>query len=84
MAEGGKPKLEDWADLLDDDLDFATEFNRLIDNDDVDGGLAFQTGCAAPLPRSLQNAAAAVLHCSVLQRSAAICNYVLMVLLYVR
>ena len=32
---GDRPKLEDWADLLEDDQDFADEFNRLFDNTDV-------------------------------------------------
>ena len=35
LMDGDKPKLEDWADLLDDDDDFADEFNRLYDNADV-------------------------------------------------
>ena len=30
-----KPKLEDWADLLEEDEQFAEEFNRLFDNTDV-------------------------------------------------
>ena len=33
--DGDKPKLEDWSDLLEDDPDFADEFNRLFDNADV-------------------------------------------------
>ena len=41
FKEGGlstdedKPKLEDWADLLEDDEDFAAEFNHLFDNPEV-------------------------------------------------
>jgi hypothetical protein len=35
LLEGDKPKLEDWADLLEEDGDFAEEFNRLFDNGDV-------------------------------------------------
>ena len=30
-----RPSLEDWEDLLEDDEDFAAEFNRLFDNEDV-------------------------------------------------
>ena len=35
VVEGGKPTLTDWADLLDDDEDFAAEFNCLFENADV-------------------------------------------------
>ena len=31
-VDGDKPDLEDWAELLDDDEDFAAEFNGLFDN----------------------------------------------------
>ena len=34
-SDGDMPKLEEWADLLEDDEDFAAEFNRLFDNTDV-------------------------------------------------
>ena len=34
-VDGVKPKLEDWEELLEDDQDFADEFNRLFDNGDV-------------------------------------------------
>ena len=34
-VDGDKPKLEDWADLLEDDQDFVDEFNWLFDNPDV-------------------------------------------------
>ena len=34
-VDGDKPVLDDWAELLDDDEDFAAEFNRLFDNPDV-------------------------------------------------
>ena len=34
-TEGDMPKLEEWADLLEDDEDFAEEFNRLYGNNDV-------------------------------------------------
>ena len=30
-----KPNLDDWSDLLETDPDFAEEFNRLYDNEDV-------------------------------------------------
>jgi len=33
--DGDKPKLEDCEELLEDDQDFADEFNRLFDNGDV-------------------------------------------------
>ena len=34
-TDGDKPALTEWADLLDEDEDFAAEFNRLFDNTDV-------------------------------------------------
>ena len=33
--DGDKPVLQDWEDLLEDDPDFAAEFNRLYENTDV-------------------------------------------------
>ena len=35
LLNGDKPKLEDWEALLEEDDDFAEEFNRLFDNGDV-------------------------------------------------
>ena len=35
VTVGRKPNLEEWADLLEDDEDFAAEFNCLYDNTDV-------------------------------------------------
>ena len=35
LLDGDKPKLEDWAELLEEDDDFANEFNRLFDSDDI-------------------------------------------------
>jgi len=34
-TDGDMPRLDEWADLLEDDDDFAAEFNRLFDNTDV-------------------------------------------------
>ena len=34
-TEGDKPSLQEWADLLEEDDDFATEFNCVFDNEDV-------------------------------------------------
>ena len=34
-TDGDKPELTEWADLLEEDEDFAAEFNRLFDNTDV-------------------------------------------------
>ena len=34
-VDGDKPKLEDWSELLEDDDDFAAEFGRLYDNNEV-------------------------------------------------
>ena len=35
MDPTGKPNPKDWADLIEEDQDFADEFNRLYDNTDV-------------------------------------------------
>lgn len=35
LTEGDRPNLDDWSDLLQDDEDFAAEFNRLYNNMDV-------------------------------------------------
>ena len=35
-TDGDKPVLSEWANLLEDDEDFAAEFNCLFDNPDVD------------------------------------------------
>ena len=35
MESSTGPDLEEWSDLLEDDRDFADEFNRLFDNTDV-------------------------------------------------
>lgn len=35
LADGYSPRLEDWEDLLEEDDDFANEFNRLFDNNMV-------------------------------------------------
>ena len=35
LVPGDRPKLEDWATLLEDDQDFADEFNWLFDNTNV-------------------------------------------------
>ena len=34
-TEGDKPSLQEWADLLEEDEDFAAEFNRVFDNEDI-------------------------------------------------
>ena len=34
-TDGDKPDLVEWADLLEEDAEFAEEFNRLYDNTDV-------------------------------------------------